>query len=54
MTTLLRLRAVMVVLALTMLVVPKPFRRELVSCFERLDDEAKSLKLPAPSTEAAQ
>lgn len=41
--TLLRLRLIQLMLVAMVAATPKPYRRELVSCFERLDDEAKAL-----------
>jgi len=44
MTTMLRLRAVQLALVALMVMTPKPYRRELESCFNRLDDEAKAME----------
>lgn len=51
MTTMLRLRAVQLALVALMVMTPKPYRRELESCFNRLDDEAKAMER-APSNTA--
>jgi hypothetical protein len=42
--TLLRIRAVQLMLAALMIATPKPYRRELEGCFNRLDDEARGLE----------
>jgi len=44
MTTMLRLRAVQLALVALMVMTPKPYRRELESCFNRLDDEARAME----------
>ena len=52
--TLLRLRAVQLMLAALMAVTPKPYRRELVSCFERLDAEAQGMRRSRTTEEVIQ
>ena len=42
--TLLRIRAVQIALAVLMVATPKPYRRELETCFNRLDAEAQVFK----------
>ncbi len=46
--TLLRLRAIQLMLVALMAATPKPYRRELETCFNRLDDEARSLAARNP------
>ena len=41
--TLLRLRAIQLMLVALIVATPKPYRRELETCFNRLDDEAKAM-----------
>ena len=48
MTTLLRLRAIQLMLVALMAATPKPYRRELELAFNRLDDEAKALAARNP------
>ncbi|MBI4804441.1 MAG: hypothetical protein HY795_04310 [Desulfovibrio sp.] len=42
--TLLRLRTIQLMLVALMIATPKPYRRELETCFNRLDDEAKTME----------
>lgn len=42
--TLLRLRAIQLMLVVLIVATPKPYRRELETCFNRLDDEAKVME----------
>ena len=50
--TLLRLRAIQLMLVVLIVATPKPYRRELETCFNRLDDEAKAMeRLPEATLE---
>lgn len=51
MMTMLRLRAVQLMLVALIMATPAPYRRELETCFNRLDDEAKGLERAGSNTE---